>query len=235
MIRIAVVEDEQEYAHQLESYLYRYESENKSNFKISYFADGDGITAGYKSQFDIILMDIKMRLVDGMSAAKEIRKVDSEVIIIFITNMRQYAIRGYEVDALDYIVKPISYFEFSQRLEKAIDKISCRKKQVISVNVTNGVLRMDVRDIWYAESVGHMLIYHTVSGEHEYRKTLKQAEEELIPYHFFKANRSCLINLAQVESITNECAIVHGEKIFISRIQKKPLMEALVRYWNEVE
>ena len=63
----------------------------------------------YSGDFDIILMDIQMKYMDGMTAAEQIRKLDSEVIIMFITNMTQYAIRGYEVDALDYVVKPVEY------------------------------------------------------------------------------------------------------------------------------
>ena len=63
-----------------------------------------------------------MKFVDGMTAAEEIRKMDSEVVIIFITNMTQYAIRGYEVDALDYVLKPVSYFAFSQKLKRDVYK-----------------------------------------------------------------------------------------------------------------
>ena len=66
--------------------------------------------SGYRFQFDIILMDIEMRFMDGMSAAEEIRQMDKDVVIIFITNMPQYAIRGYAVEALDYMLKPVSYF-----------------------------------------------------------------------------------------------------------------------------
>ena len=105
MIRIAIVEDEHAYAMQLQEFLRQYEQDNGEVFEVSVFTDGDQIVHKYKSQFDIILMDVEMKFLDGMSAAEEIRKVDSEVVIIFITNMPQYAIRGYAVDALDYVLK----------------------------------------------------------------------------------------------------------------------------------
>ncbi len=73
-------------------------------------------------------MDVEMKFMDGMSAAEEIRKMDTEVVIIFITNMAQYAIRGYAVDALDYVLKPVSYFAFSQRLNRAIGRMKKRDK-----------------------------------------------------------------------------------------------------------
>lgn len=110
MIRIAIVEDETVYKEQLIEYLKEFEQERSETLKIDTFSDGDEIVENYQAQFDIILMDIQMNFMDGMSAAEEIRKIDSEVVIIFITNLAQYAIKGYEVDALDYILKPISYF-----------------------------------------------------------------------------------------------------------------------------
>ena len=112
MIRIAIVEDEDQYIHQFTEYLHNYQDIIKEEIAIDIYHDGDEITSKYKSQYDIILMDIQMKFVNGMTAAQEIRTMDSEVIIIFITNMSQYAIHGYKVGALDYILKPVSYFSF---------------------------------------------------------------------------------------------------------------------------
>ncbi len=128
MIRIAIVEDEQNYIDKLSEYLNRYKKEYGEQLSVTVFHDGDEISSGYKAQFNIILMDIEMKFVNGMSAAEEIRKVDSEVTIIFITNTPQYAVRGYEVGALDYILKPVPYFTFSQKLNRAVQKIKKRSK-----------------------------------------------------------------------------------------------------------
>ena len=122
MIQLAIVEDEDSYAKQLSEFAQKYQKESGQYFKITRFRDGDEITNGYKGQFDIILMDIEMKLMDGMTAAEEIRKLDQDVVIMFITNMANYAIRGYQVDALDYVLKPVSYFAFSQKLGRAIGK-----------------------------------------------------------------------------------------------------------------
>ena len=89
MISIAIVEDEEMYAKQLQQFLHQYEKENKEMFDITVYSDGDQIVNKYKSQYDIILMDVEMKFMDGMSAAEEIRKIDTEVVIIFITNVRQ--------------------------------------------------------------------------------------------------------------------------------------------------
>lgn len=235
MIRIAIVEDEELYAGQLEEFLHQYEREKKEGFTITHFSDGDGIVAEYRAQFDIILMDVQMKFMDGMSAAEEIRKMDSEVVIIFITNMRQYAIRGYAVEALDYVVKPISYFAFSERLNRAIDKIRRRVRKNIVLNIRGGMLRMDVADICYVESQGHTLIYHTTSGNYEASGTMKNIEEELLDSNFSRGNKGYLINLSHVDGIQDGCAIVRGERLMLSRARKAPFMEALTNYWSEVK
>ena len=139
MVRIAIVEDEKLYEKQLEGFLHQYEKERKETFEITLFTDGDEIVENYRAQFDIILMDIQMQFMDGMTAAEAIREVDSEVIIIFITNLRQYAIRGYAVDALDYVVKPISYFAFSERLNRAVRRLKKRTKHTIIVKIRGGI------------------------------------------------------------------------------------------------
>lgn len=234
MIKIAVVEDEHTYAMQLQEYLHQYEKECGEVFEITTFLDGDEIVSKYKSQFDIILMDIEMKFMDGMSAAEEIRKVDAEVIIIFVTNASQYAIRGYAVDALDYVLKPVSYFAFSQRIGRAIGRIKKRVSKTISVNIRGGVMKVDVADVYYIESRGHTLLFYLPSGIHEAVGTMKELEEELKAYNFFRGNKGYLINLAHVEKVVDNYAIVREQQVLLSRARKKAFMEALTRYWGEV-
>jgi DNA-binding LytR/AlgR family response regulator len=234
MIKIAIVEDEASYARQLQDFLKQYEKENEESFQVTVYSDGDEIVHRYKAQFDIILMDIEMKFMDGMSAAEEIRKVDSEVVIIFITNMAQYAIRGYAVDALDYVLKPVSYFAFSQRLGRAIDRLKKRETKMIAINIKGGMVRIDVANIYYIESQGHNLIFYTSSGIYEAVGTMKEAEERLADLNFFRGNKGYLINLSHVDGIKDGCAIVKGTQLLLSRARKKVFMEALTRYWGEV-
>lgn len=234
MIRIAVVEDEKMYVEQITEYLRRFEREQKEELQITVYRDGDGITADYKAQFDIIFMDIQMKFVDGMTAAEEIRKMDSEVIIIFITNMSQYAIRGYEVNALDYVLKPVTYFSFSQKLGKAIARIKKRNVNYITIPVKGGMRRLETSDIYYVESQGHTLIYHTKDGEILSAGTVKSAEEQLAKYHFSRGNKCYLINLEHVEGVKDKCAVVKGENLQLSRSGLKSFMQDLTRHWGEM-
>ncbi|MDY3889046.1 MAG: LytTR family DNA-binding domain-containing protein [Agathobacter sp.] len=233
MIKIAIVEDEVLYADQLQEYLKKYEEEYRETFEISVFQDGDQIVHHYKAEYDVILMDVEMRFMDGMSAAEEIRKMDTEVVIIFITNMPQYAVRGYEVDALDYVLKPITYFAFAQRLNRAIERIKKRTKRVISVNIKGSQIRMPIESVYYIESQGHTLIFHGVNGEVEAPGTMKEIQEKLRDEHFFRGNKGYLINLAHVDRVVEGCAVVAGEELVLSRGRRKEFMEALAGYWGE--
>ena len=234
MIKIAIVEDEAMYAKQLQDFLRQYETENGEAFDITIYSDGDQIVHKYKSQFDIILMDVEMKFMDGMSAAEEIRKIDTEVVIIFITNMAQYAIRGYAVDALDYVLKPVSYFAFSQRLNRAISRMKKRETKMIMVNIKGGTVRINIANIYYIESQGHTLILHTILGDYETTGVMKEMEQKLQGMNFCRGNKGYLINLQHVDGIQEGCALVKGEQLFLSRARKKEFMEALTDYWGEV-
>ena len=235
MIRIAVVEDDELYISQLLKHLEDYQREEKEEFSIQVYRDGDGITANYKAQYDIILMDIQMKFVDGMTAAEEIRRVDSQVVIMFITNMPQYAIRGYEVGALDYILKPVSYFAFSQKLKRAISRLKRGEKKFVVVPIKGGVQRVEVSDIYYIESEGHNLVYHTREGNFISAGTMKSAESALADMHFARGNKGYLINLEHVEGVRDKCAVVKGESLLLSRPRMNAFMQDLTKYWSEVK
>ena len=176
-----------------------------------------------------------MKFVDGMTAAEEIRKMDSEVVIIFITNMTQYAIRGYEVDALDYVLKPVSYFAVSPKLKRAVSRIKKRSSKYITLAVKGGVIRVDLDDIYYVESAGHNLLYHMGNATHLTSGTMKSAEEQLAEYGFSRGNTCYLINLAHVDGIQDKCAVVKGERLQISRPRMNAFMRELTRYWGELK
>ena len=234
MIHIAIVDDEIDYALQVQNYLEQYGKESGEAFNITLFSDGDNIVHKYSSQFDIILMDVEMKFMDGMSAAEEIRKMDSEVVIIFITNMPQYAIRGYAVEALDYLLKPVSYFAFSQCLGRAISRMRNRMSRAVTLVTKNGAARLNVGDIYYVESHGHSMIYHTASGKYECVATMRETEEKLCGMHFFRASKWYLVNLSHVDSVNDEGVRLAGQTLSVSRARKKEFMEALTSYWSEV-
>jgi len=234
MIRIAIVEDEKRYQEQLKEYLHQYEKEHSCSFDITVYTDGDEIADNYRCEYDIILLDIKMQFMDGMTAAEKIREKDGQVIIMFITNMTNYAIRGYEVDALDYILKPITYFAFVKKLERAVARLGRREqKRSVRIQVSSGVQKIFVEDICYIESNGHVLVFHTIKGEYKTYLNMKDMEDELGAHNFFRCNRGYLVNLKYVDGVYDGCAMVNGDSLVISRAKKKEFMSALADYIGE--
>lgn len=233
MLHIAIVEDDKTYAAQLKAYLAQYESETGHKMTVTIFPDGEDIVTDYSAEFDIILMDVEMTFLDGMKAAEKIREMDTEVVIIFITNMPQYAIQGYKVDALDYVLKPISYFAFSQRMDRALTRVKRKEKQYITVHQKGGKRKLDVSKICYVEVQDHFLIYHLMDGEVMGKGAIKDAEDVLDGNLFFRCNRCYLVNLEYVEDFHGSDVTVAGDVIQVSRSRKKAFLDALNNYMNE--
>lgn len=230
MISVAIVEDEAAYAEQLREFLVRYSQESGHEFEISIFSDGDEIVEGYKAQYDLILLDVEMKFMDGMTAAEEIRRVDPEVVIIFITNMAQYAIRGYSVGALDYVLKPVPYFAFSQQLLKAVSRLEKRAKRYLTVPVEGGLRRLDTASIYYLESEGHRVHFYTDEGDFSAPGALKTFEEKLADCPFARCNSGYLVNLAQVRELRQSTVQVGPCELQVSRPKRKAFLAALTDY-----
>lgn len=230
MIRLAIVEDDANYQQELLGYLHRYEKEYREQFQLSVFSDGLDIIEANLAAIDIILMDIQMRNMDGMKAAERIRMSDKNVIIIFITNLAQYALQGYKVEALDYVLKPVQYFAFSQTLQKAVKKAGESKAFYIPIMQDNTMVRLNADSITYIESQDHKVTFHTMERTFAARETLKNLEQKLAERPFARCNNCYLVNLAYVEAVKENCVTVAGELLQISRPKRKAFMEALAAY-----
>ena len=165
MTRIAIVEDEAAVREQLTGYVQRYTRQYGTPFEVSAFASGVEILEEYRPVYDIIFLDVEMPHLDGMETARRIRALDSDVLLIFITNMAQYAIKGYAVGALDYVLKPVPYFAFSQQLQKAVNQLARRVRHYLAVPVDGGMRRLDAAGIYYIESEGHRIHFYTEDGD----------------------------------------------------------------------
>lgn len=234
VIRLAIVEDDTLYITQLKEYLEQYQKESGNELELVIFRDGEDIAEDYHAEYDIILMDIQMRFMDGMTAAEKIRQMDQEVIIMFITNMTQYAIRGYAVDALDYILKPVTYFALSQKLNRAIERMHKRSQRFITIPVRDGVQKLEISAVYYIESQGHSLVYHTKNGEFLSSGKMKDMEDLLQEYGFFRSNKGYLVNMEHVDGVQDGCCMLRGEKLLISRSRKNQFMEALANHMSGV-
>ncbi len=230
MLRIALVEDEPDVQCQLTEYIHRYEQEAGEKFEMTVFSDGIDIVSDYTGGYDIIFLDIQMRHMDGMTAAKRIREMDQNVVIVFITNMANYAIRGYAVNATDYVLKPVPYFAFSQVLQRAISRVKTLTQSHLMLPIEGGVIKLSTAEVIYIESISRHLVVHTKTKAFTVSGTLKDMEQKLENLHFFRCNNCYLVNLAHVENVKHNDLTVGGYVLQISRPRKKSFMDALADY-----
>lgn len=230
VIKIAIIEDSKEYRNILTSYLSQYEIERQTPIIPRLFESGDQFLSEYENDYDIILMDIDMPGINGMDTAKQIRAQGSNVVIMFITNLAQYAIKGYEVDAIDFVLKPIQYYNFANKIDRAVQIAESREAKIIMLQISSGVVKINARDIYYVEIRDHLLYYHTTKKTYEVRGSLKNSEKMLPKGLFARCSNWCLVGLIHVEEIKDNDIIIQGTALPISRRYKKPFMSAFITY-----
>ena len=211
-MRVVVVDDEKKMRDEIADYLKTFEREQKVSV----------IAQVYESPEDF--------LEHFQKDADRIRQDDKEVLLMFITNMAQYALHGYEVEAIDYVIKPLGYQEFALKMKKAMRYMGRHEKKQMMLQTTDGIQPVAIEDILYVEVIRHYLQYHTTGQVYEVRGAMKEAEEELERYHFVRCNQSYLVNLAKVACLHGNTVTVGSDQLPISRNKKTAFVDALTRY-----
>lgn len=230
MLKIALVEDNEKYVDLLQQYIQRCSQLTAETFTTVCFSNGLDFIDGYTSEYDIIFMDINMPFCDGLKAAQRIRDIGSEVPIIFVTNLAQYAIKAYEVNALDYILKPVQFPDFFLKLNKAIKIVNSRKDNQLMIRQKDVIKLISIRNLCYIEVQNHILYYHTIDEVYEASGQLKALEDNPNLAYFAKCNNYCLVNPRYVTEIGNSYVIVNGEEIALSRRRKTEFNKQLAKY-----
>lgn len=206
-----------------------------------YWGDDAVPIKGARSKDDhYLLLDIEMPDVDGMALAAQVRRTDTSVSIVFVTNMAQYAIRGYEVDASDFIVKPVSYGDFSLKVGRIFRRLRSRGESQLTVNDGDTVKRIAVADIRYAEVSGHTLTFHMRDCVVAGRGALKKYENALLAAGFARCSNYCIVNLRCVTGMSGHTVFVSGadgsrepEGLAISHPRKKDFVRILNEFWRD--
>lgn len=230
MIRIAVVEDNKESCNQICRCIERYAKEENIRIEIKAYSDGIHIVDEFHGQYDIIFCDIQMKVMDGLETARKIREKDQNVVLIFITNLAQYAIQGYEVEAIGYLLKPFNYITFSLYMKRAVKIVQNSAVEYLVLEFKGGVKRYSLDDIYYIDYAKHYAWFHMKDGLEKALMSVKDLEIKLTGKSFSKCNSGCIVNLKYVSGIQGNLAVVNDEMIAISRSRKKQFADDLTEY-----
>jgi DNA-binding LytR/AlgR family response regulator len=230
-MNISVVDDDKCFREQITGYIKKYFAENrKEQCLISEFENGMDFVSDYNANCDIVFLDIEMPHMDGMEAARRIRCKDDKVVIVFITNISKYAIKGYEVGAIDFVLKPIEYFNFADKLQKAIACAGKHREETTFIKCRDGLVKLSYRDITYIEKDHNNIVYHVTNNKYSSIGSLMQIEEELSKQFFFKINSGCMVNLRHIERVDKNAVYLNGEMLPIARGRQKELVNAMFEY-----
>lgn len=240
-LNVVIVDDAADAVESLVNELERYCRESGTDCKVSKFSSSIKFLSEYKPDYDIVFLDIDMPTMNGIELARYIRKMDGEVSIVFVTNMAKFAINGYEVDADDFILKPVRYGSFKIKLDRIIKKHSSKKNVPYVAVYENGAVKyVQVTEIRYVEVVKHSIIYHMVDGRYEKRGSLKSELALFTENGFAQCNKSFLVNLRfvlGVDGYSLHLAKVRGrleyEELPIGHPRKKEFIHILNKFLEE--
>lgn len=233
MINVAIVEDKKTEQERLCGFIDRFSMESGEKFETKVFTDALSFLDGYKG-YNLVFMDIEMPFMNGMDAALKLRKIDTQAVLIFVTNMAQYAVKGYEADALDFIVKPVSYSDFSFKMKRAMHSISVRRPKEIVIASKDGLYRVSQEEFLYVEVKGHNLTYHLTDGRVvEARGKLSDAEELLKVFGCLRCHNSYLLNPRHINIVKDYTVEIQGEELPISHPRKKQFMQELTAWYGK--
>lgn len=229
MVQIAVVDDDPEERRRISACLEYVTQKQGTQFAVKEYDDGRNFLGTYMPVFDIVLMDIEMPGMDGVETARNLRKIDKNVILLFVTRMTQYACRGYEVEALDFIVKPVDKYSFALKIARAVSRSAARYGNTLMFRVDGEYVSIRLNMLKYVETDGHYVVYHTFDGLFREYASLKSVEKRL-GENFVRCNSCYLVNLRFVTGVRKNNVVIDGEELPISRPKKQEFMNALVAF-----
>ncbi|MCR5101540.1 MAG: LytTR family DNA-binding domain-containing protein [Butyrivibrio sp.] len=229
-MRFCIIDDDAYIRGQIDAMLRRLGEEEQMKVNISAYDGPAPFLDEYENQYDILLIDVDMPGMNGIEMAKVIRKRDPYVTIMFVTNLAQYAIYGYDVEAIDYVLKPVAYPEFSQKLKKAVRIAKNKQNLKVVLTTTEGVRSVKLYDIGYVESNSHYLYYHVKGEILKVRDKIANAEEELTKYGFYRINNGYLVNMKKITYIGKTDVTVDGDNLPVARQRRVDFLRTFSLY-----
>lgn len=232
MIKIAVCDDEAYMMNDISDKIGLYLTSRNIHAQISRYCGGTELLKSHE-EFDILLLDIQMEEIDGMETARLLRQGDFKGILIFITVLSEYVFDSFELQAFDYLLKPLDQQRLIRTLDRAFAYLNRQDSRSLFVHKGDGSLIIPFDDILYCEVINRKIYIHTLQNVIDYYDKLENIEKKL-DRRFFKCHRSYLVNLKYVRSFKE--GLIHlsnQEHIPVSRLRGQELAGAMLQYMKE--
>lgn len=236
MLKIAVVDDDVKFRTRIRDFIYRYFNQETNRFHVRCYADGVEFLSDEENKFDIVMIDILMPHMNGIEVAQRLRQQDKTALVMFITATPDFAIRGYEVSAVDYVLKPLSYetdfrYKFDRVVQRAL-QLRQRRLELVLKDENGQFIRLDADELCYVVKDRDNAIYHTVQGDFSQRTSIAKVRQSLEGAETFAlVNSGCLVNLAFVHKVQGTLVeMTDGARLVLSRGKKKDFYETFFDY-----
>jgi len=236
MIHIAVCDDEKVETEYLTKLVKQWAVSGKIDIQVTSFDSAEAFLFAYEDNknFDILLLDIKMKQLDGIALAKKLRSEGGQMHIVFITGMPDFIAEGYEVSALHYLMKPVQVEKLEIVLNKAKSLIE-KQETTIIIDTEAGAMRLPVKEILYIEAFAHNTKIQTASGSYDVKQSIGELESYL-DENFCRVHRSYLVGLRYIRQILKTNIVMDDSTLIpLSRRRYNEVNRAFIRFFKEVE
>lgn len=227
-LNIAVCDDEKAIREQINELI----EKEKPGVCPEFYETGDSLLAAGK-QFDIVFLDIQMDGTDGIETAKLLRQRDEDAILIFITGIREYVFKAFDVAAFHYLLKPIEedkFHEVFQRAKRELEKRKKQRRETIFIKTRNRSFTLEKDSILYIESRAKKVEIHTVGENIEVYASMNEMEAQLGD-GFYRCHRGYLVNMAFVAEYDSESITLNnGEYIYLAKEKYGEFVKTYMRY-----
>lgn len=233
-MRIAICEDNREHMEILEEMINCWAQKEAEQIVIGRYQSAEQFLFCMKDEphFDLAFLDIQMSKINGLQLARMIREEDRLIFLVFTTALKKYALRGYEVSAFRYLIKPLRQDEVFQTLAKTRLMLQDRKRDAIIVTQGDESRRIFREDIYYIEMDNHHIILHLKEETIRFKAKLKEFETQFREPQFCKCHRSYIVNLKYTGRISREGVEIDGKVILpVSKARWEALNHCYMEYY----
>ena len=235
-MRIAICDDESQIRELLKEKIEKYYFSQNIEFQIQTYGSGEQLLKQDLDSIDVLFLDVDMPGKNGMDTAREIRKTNKEMLIIFLTAYSEFVFESFKVDAFRYLVKPLKDEELAEVLQAVQKKLYVDDEEYLSFQFQNEIYNVRYSDILYIEGMRDKIwLYCKDDQTYRWRGTLKALQEQLAGRGFFQVHRSYIINMGKIQKYNSQSVLLEGDcEVPISRYKLEAFKEEYIKFWSKV-